>query len=303
LIGGGGSDFLSGGAGTDTVSYQDSTVGVTINLANTALSSTTGTGIAQGDVIAADVEIILGSRFDDTFLADANARTVDGSNGFDSVDYSASAAGVQVNLQTGTGQGGLAEGDRYISIERVLGSNFSDTIQASNSGTTIVTFNGNDTVTGGTGSDFVNASTGNTTLLGDSIAVGDGNDTVFISQAALSSSSGINIDGGAGNDTLRVLASSSATLNLMELNARNFETLDLRTDGGTTNVQITSAGIMQLVNNTAGVDALTIRLDANDTYAIVPESNITVTQGQTINFYQGAVTQANLIAQVQFSYA
>ncbi len=302
LIGGAGGDFLSGGAGTDTVSYQDSTVGVTINLANAALSSTTGTGIAQGDVIAADVEIILGSRFDDTFLADANARTVDGSNGFDSVDYSASAAGVQVNLQTGTGQGGLAEGDRYISIERVLGSNFSDTIQASNSGTTIVTFNGSDTVTGGTGSDFVNASTNNTTLLGDSIAAGDGSDTVLISQAALSSSSGINIDGGAGNDTLRVLASSSATLNLMELNARNFETLDLRTDGGTTNVQITSEGIKQLVNNTAGVDVLTIRLDASDTYAIVPESNITVTQGQTINFYQGAVTQANLIAQVQFSY-
>jgi hypothetical protein len=44
------------------------------------------------------------------------------------VFYGDSTAGVGVNLATGRGVGGSAEGDTLISIENVFGSNFNDTL-------------------------------------------------------------------------------------------------------------------------------------------------------------------------------
>jgi hypothetical protein len=92
-------------------------------------------------------------------------------------------------------------------------------------------------------------------------------------------------------------------LNILDLNAKNFERLDVSTDTGNANVLISSAGILKLVNNTSGVDVLTVKLGSNDTYTIASEPNISVTQGETISFYNGGIAPANLIAQVNFEYA
>jgi hypothetical protein len=61
--------------------------------------------------------------------------------------------------------------------------------------------------------------------------------------------------------------------------------------------------VASLVNNSTGSETLTLRLGSNDTYSIESEAGITSTQGQSISFYSGVVSAANLIATVNFEYA
>ena len=135
--------------------------------------------------------------------------------------------------------------------------------------------------------------------MGDSADGGVGEDTVIINQSALGAS-GVNLDGGAGNDTLQVWGSTGVQLDLRSLNATNFETLDLAADGIATNVLLSSAGIMNLVNNTSGADVLTLRMSSTDSYSIAAENGITFTQGQNVRFMDSSNT---LIAQITFDYA
>ena len=131
LAGGPGADYLNGGPGFDRVYYAASPVGVTVSLA----TGTGQDGDAQGDVLVS-IEMIIGSHFDDVLTGDDSNnifrglggadRIAGGDGDFDQADYSGSPAGVTVNLDTGTGSGGHAEGDRLTSIEAVFGTNFDD---------------------------------------------------------------------------------------------------------------------------------------------------------------------------------
>ncbi|PTT30432.1 calcium-binding protein, partial [Pseudomonas sp. HMWF021] len=126
LQGGGGADQFFGGAGMDIVSYDDSAVGVSINL-KTGINS----GIGAGDVYNS-IEGITGSKFNDTFFADSRAIAFDGGagTGWDTVDYSASAEAVNVEIRPGTSSvatGGDAQGDTLTNIDKVIGSAFNDT--------------------------------------------------------------------------------------------------------------------------------------------------------------------------------
>ena len=56
----------------------------------------------------------------------AGADTIDGGEGYDLTFYTYSDAGVTVNLATGAGQGGHAEGDTLTGIEEVWGSRHAD---------------------------------------------------------------------------------------------------------------------------------------------------------------------------------
>jgi Ca2+-binding RTX toxin-like protein len=93
---------------------------------------------------------------------------LDGGTGIDTADYSASPAGVSINLATGIGHGGDAEGDTLISIEHVIGSAFDDTFQGGTDRGQFIGGDGNDT-----GNDYLTAANGNYTLVG-----GAGNDTL-----------------------------------------------------------------------------------------------------------------------------
>ncbi|RON13082.1 calcium-binding protein [Pseudomonas frederiksbergensis] len=123
LYGGAGADQFIGGAGYDTAGYTDSTVAVTINL-KTGVNS----GIGAGDTFT-DIEAIKGSNYNDTFVGDGRGTDFDGGVGTDTVDYSTSAAAVNVDIRLGTGlagTGGDAEGSTLTNIERVIGSAFND---------------------------------------------------------------------------------------------------------------------------------------------------------------------------------
>ncbi|HRX35209.1 MAG TPA: calcium-binding protein [Aestuariivirga sp.] len=73
-----GADILDGGVGFDTVSYQGSSAGVTVNLNTGAVQG----GDADGDQIAA-FEAIRGSQRDDRLTGDGGTNTIKGMGGED----------------------------------------------------------------------------------------------------------------------------------------------------------------------------------------------------------------------------
>jgi len=79
LIGGAGGDRLDGGDDLDVAAYEDSDTGLVIDLTNTAKS----TGYAENDIYVS-IEIFAGSRYDDTFIGNADGNAFYGGNGDDS---------------------------------------------------------------------------------------------------------------------------------------------------------------------------------------------------------------------------
>ena len=94
----------------------------------------------------------------------------DGS-GSDRAIYAGSDAGVTVNLATGTGQGGHAEGDTLMRIEDLIGSAYDDILTGDG---------GNNRLVGGAGADVFVFNTGDG-VVGDAIAdFEDGMDSIRI---------------------------------------------------------------------------------------------------------------------------
>ncbi|CUX34063.1 Hemolysin-type calcium-binding region (fragment) [Agrobacterium sp. NCPPB 925] len=129
LYGGAGDDRLIGGEGTDTAAYS---YAVTINL-KTGVHK----GEAAGDTFES-IEVIQGSQYADTFAGTAGADTFNAGTGkynnseyIDIIDYSTSSSAVSVDLTTQIVSGGDAEGDRLTGFERVVGSDFADTLSSS----------------------------------------------------------------------------------------------------------------------------------------------------------------------------
>ncbi|MEQ1707165.1 MAG: calcium-binding protein [Terricaulis sp.] len=166
LDGGSGADTLFGSAGQDTASYASATERVIVDLVNIGANR----GDAAGDFFI-EVENIAGSAFDDELRGDssgnvlagnggddvlnggAGADVLNGGVGSDTVEYSASGAGVTINLAAGAGLGGDAQGDTLISIERVIGTNQSDTFMGNDSDNVFRGGGGADSLGGGAGTD------------------------------------------------------------------------------------------------------------------------------------------------------
>jgi Ca2+-binding RTX toxin-like protein len=79
IEGNAGANVLAGGAGTDTLSYANSTAGVTVNLATTAAQNTVGAG---SDTISG-FENLIGSAFGDVLTGTTGANVMSGGAGND----------------------------------------------------------------------------------------------------------------------------------------------------------------------------------------------------------------------------
>src|SRR4051794_25485367 len=71
-------------------------------------------------------DIIFGLGGNDEIEGGGGADTINGGSGVDTANYYDSGAGVVVNLESGTGTGGTAQGDTLISIENLTGSAHDD---------------------------------------------------------------------------------------------------------------------------------------------------------------------------------
>ena len=90
---------------------------------------------------------------DDHIHAGAGADKIDGGTGTDTVDYRLSGEGVDANLGTGKGKGGAAEGDTYVSVEGLTGSDFNDHLTGDAKDNTLIGGKGADVLDGGAGTD------------------------------------------------------------------------------------------------------------------------------------------------------
>jgi Ca2+-binding RTX toxin-like protein len=215
LEGGLGGDVLDGGAGFDFASYANSIGAVVINLNFSAAALVQPIGSdASGDsfigiegVIGSsgnDILIgnsgeneLLGGRGNDIMEGGADGDFLLGEEGFDTVEYRSSNAGVRIvlgvqsNGSDSVAEGGHAEDDRIILVENVTGSRFADDLTGNSSVNTLSGGDGNDELAGIDGNDRLVGGAGNDTLLGgndnDVLLGGEGNDR---------------IDGGDGDDTV-----------------------------------------------------------------------------------------------------
>lgn len=96
-----------------------------------------------------------GGNGGDYFYGDPGADYIDGGGGDDYVSYQDSASGVTVNLETGVGQGGDAQGDILVDIEDVGGSDHDDVIVGNGERNELVGYDGNDRLNGGGGNDML----------------------------------------------------------------------------------------------------------------------------------------------------
>ncbi len=229
LIGGLGSDTLDGGDGIDTVDYSGSSEGIFIADFRAFITGfpNSSAGEGRGDTLSDNIENIIGTPFADRLVGTNDANVLDGNGGADlliglggadtligntslrvAAGYTLSGAGVNVNLETGIGLGGDAEGDVLINIRRVFGSRFNDTLtgvndalaSGSNLAGELAGGDGDDLITGGAANDSLNGGLGDDTLIG-----GAGNDTLVDER-------GDNvIDAGAGDDFISIRGNSGTT--------------------------------------------------------------------------------------------
>ncbi len=148
-----GNDWFHGNAGADTI-Y----------------------GLRGNDTLFGDAgaDTLYGGKGDDTVYGGADsdsmvgglgADEIYGDAGSDTIFFTSSRSGVTVNLLTGEGSGGEAEGDSYFAVENIVGSGFADVLTAGTAAATLDGRAGSDTLTGsaladvfigGAGADTIN---------------------------------------------------------------------------------------------------------------------------------------------------
>ncbi|MDH3664145.1 MAG: putative Ig domain-containing protein, partial [Alphaproteobacteria bacterium] len=212
LDGGSGNDNLLGGAGDDTLIGGSATGGGknTEIGGNDTLNGGDGNDTLIGgdgdDTLlgGADDDVLDGGVGNDQLDGGAGADVIDGGAGNDRLSYQHSDQAVHVDLNTGTGSGGHAEGDVIRNVEQLVGSAHDD----------ILVDNGaSHTLTGGAGDDHIDAGRGHDTVIG-----GDGDDVIVGGQGQDTMSGGAgddvfkvegsdvyhdNFDGGAGHDVIQ----------------------------------------------------------------------------------------------------
>jgi Ca2+-binding RTX toxin-like protein len=266
LIGGIGADALVGGNGSDWASYDDSSSGVTVDLAG----GTAVGGHAEGDTFSG-IEHLAGSDLTDVLIGNARdnilkgvggddilvgglgADTLVGHSGSDVAVYATSTAAVAVDLAAGTGAGGDAAGDTFIDVESVDGSDFADTL----------TGDGDANVLNGRGG-------------GDAMAGRGGDDTYYISEAL----DVVTEADGEGNDTVYtdvsyVLAAGADVEILRTTNDNGTAAIDLT--GNAFDNEITGNDGANVITGGGGADHL-IGRSGDDTY-IVDNAVDAITEG------------------------
>jgi Ca2+-binding RTX toxin-like protein len=190
LWGGIGNDNLWGGLGNDTLNGEDGDESVRA-VGTDWWRPFIGMRLGGGD----GNDIINGGSGEDYIDGGLGADAINGGLGIDGVTYETSNAAVTVNLKTGTGVGGSAQGDTLAGIEYLQGSTYGDTLTGADTDDAVYGGAGIDTISGGLGNDMLFGGDGNDVLSGDlgndyldggfgndTLQGGDGNDTYFVAR-------------------------------------------------------------------------------------------------------------------------
>jgi len=188
LRGGGAGDEIYGGSGNDRL-YGDGGLDV--------LNGGSGNDILEGGI---GDDALNGGDSSDILDGGEGADALDGGTGSDTATYALSSEAVNIDLHAETGTGGDAEGDTLVSIERLVGSAFGDTLEGREVAEVFNGGDGADTIRGRGGDDWIYGGDGNDRAFG-----GDGNDSLSgeVGNDVLYGRNGSDqLSGGEGNDRL-----------------------------------------------------------------------------------------------------
>ncbi len=164
LIGGLGNDFLDGGDGDDFLDGGDG---------GDSLDGGDGDDFLDG---GSGADVLIGSNGIDTASYTPLANTTISSFQQDpgvgvqdpGVGVQDPGVGVFVNLETGSGAGGDAEGDILIDIENLIGTNSRDNLIGDDNDNVLAGRGGDDSIIGGHGDDTLIGNAGRDTFMDDS---------------------------------------------------------------------------------------------------------------------------------------
>ncbi len=230
FFGGAGNDSYYGGnyrgdpdGGSDTVDYSSSAANLQIRLADAWVGGAYTVAGARGADIGSDTfhdiehavggagnDALVGSGLanrlhggagNDTLTGAGGADLLHGGSGRDTADYGGAFTAVALSLGAGYGYSGEAKGDRLVSIERVVGTDFDDKITGRVVGDRLLGGDGNDLLRGGGGNDILAGGGGGDGLVGqdgNDLLGGGAGDDVLVGGAGRD-----RLFGGAGDDELR----------------------------------------------------------------------------------------------------
>ncbi len=107
-------------------------------------------------IIGNDVANVLrGGAGDDLLAGHSGADTLDGGSGVDTISYAGDAGAIFINLTLGQGYGNAAQGDVFVSIENVIGTDYNDFIIGDPGVNRLDGALGNDIIIGAVGPDVI----------------------------------------------------------------------------------------------------------------------------------------------------
>ncbi|MGO1075482.1 calcium-binding protein [Inquilinus sp. CA228] len=188
--------------------YGSLSLSGTGNAANNLIFGNDGastlTGLDGNDVLNGNGgdDVLRGGQGADELAGRANGTALG-----DTATYTESSVGIVANLATGLGSGGAAQGDTYIEVENVDGSQGNDTLVGDAGGNNLRGVGGDDVLRGGAGADTLDGGAGIDTAsyytgsAGVSVSLATGNGSG--GEAQDDSLAGIeNLSGSQGNDSL-----------------------------------------------------------------------------------------------------
>ncbi|MBW6506389.1 MAG: Hint domain-containing protein [Rhodobacteraceae bacterium] len=196
IDGGAGNDTLDGGNGNDTLLGGDG---------DDSLLGGDGADFLDG---GAGNDTLIGGIGNDTLVGGAGADVLNAGQGMDFADYSASGAGVSIDLAAGTGAGGDAEGDTLSGVDGLIGSDFDDVLLGFDGFSNDPSDSYTNVFYAGAGNDYLDGRGGDDSLFGE-----DGDDTIFGGAGNDWIVGGAGLDhvfGGTGSDTITVNWNDSA---------------------------------------------------------------------------------------------
>jgi Ca2+-binding RTX toxin-like protein len=128
-----------------------------------------GTGDADQLTGSSEADSINGASGNDTIVGGAGADRLDGGGGEDWVKFNTAGSAVIVNLFTGAGFGGDAQGDVYLAVENVAATNSADVVVGTALANSIEAFDGADTLYGNAGNDGFLAGGGDDLVFGHAL--------------------------------------------------------------------------------------------------------------------------------------
>ncbi|MBB2687797.1 UNVERIFIED_ORG: Ca2+-binding RTX toxin-like protein [Rhizobium etli] len=261
LHGGDGNDALNGDAGNDVLEGEGGDDSLFGGDGNDVLLGQTGIDSLNGgtgnDFLSGgqDQDIVEGGDGNDTVAGDADGvdDTYDGGTGVDTLDYSALAEAVEINLADGSASGIEIGTDTVSNFEIIRAGASDDSMTGSAEAEEMHGNAGDDFLCGGDGADVVKAGDGNDVVAGDLDCAAD------------------SYDGGRGLDTLDYSAAvmsvvvdlSSANATGHEIGADGISNFEIIKTGGGDDI-LRDGNSAECLSAGDGDDIVVARVDAAD---------------------------------------